>query len=371
MQQGDFERAQAALEEALALAQQRDPAAVAEALTHLGARAVYAGDWVEGTRLLRAALARCEGLGDAYWSGTALYLLGAAVFAQGNVEEAAALEVDALDRLEAVGDERVAGTAHFGLAVSVRALGDLPRALRHMRAGLEVSVALQDRWLLSIGALAALAIVGERADLARRARLLGAADVLRQGTGALPVWERVAVDQGVGRPRERLEQEEVRAAYREGRALPFGAVASLALSLLEEDARTLAGPETARVAAPTDPSRRARRPAEPARRRGVAAGGSGALQQGDRAAALPLGQHRQPTPDLDLQQAGGRYPGAGGGGGGAARPPVDGPLRCPPVALRWVRLPARLPCLPAPLGAALPAGLRCCPLHRGHPQAHR
>src|SRR5260370_40568812 len=112
-----------------------------------------------------------------------------------------------------------------------------------MRAGLEVSVALQDRWLLSIGALAALAIVGERADLARRARLLGAADVLRQGTGAMPVWERVAVDQGVARLREQVEREEWSAAYREGRALPFRAVARPTPGLLEGGCPAPPGPE--------------------------------------------------------------------------------------------------------------------------------
>src|SRR5262249_55312143 len=79
MQQGDVERARAELEEALAMARRRhDHADVAWALTHLGARAVYAREWAEAARLLRAALARSEQLGERYYGGTALYLLGAA-----------------------------------------------------------------------------------------------------------------------------------------------------------------------------------------------------------------------------------------------------------------------------------------------------
>jgi non-specific serine/threonine protein kinase len=245
MQRSDYERSQAVLEEALALAQRRqDPAAIAEALTHLGACAVYARDWAKGARLLREALARCEGLGDHYWSGTALYLLGAAALAQGHDAEAAALEAEALDRLEAVGDARVAGTAHFGLAVIMCALGDQLCAARHVRAGLRISVALQDHWLLSIGARATLLLVGDRTDPARRARLLGAADALRQATGATAMWERVVPDQDVATLRELIEREGWGAAYREGRRLPFEAVAALALSMVEDFKKTLAHPDS-------------------------------------------------------------------------------------------------------------------------------
>lgn len=53
--------------------------------------------------------------------------------------------------------------------------------------------------------------------------------------------------------RERLaqgEEKEMAAAYREGRALPFGKVAALARTLLEEVARTLPQPDAAPAGAP-------------------------------------------------------------------------------------------------------------------------
>jgi non-specific serine/threonine protein kinase len=258
MQQGASERAHVAVEEAFALVRRRDPAANAEALTHLGACAIYTGKWGEGDRLLREALSGWEDLDDPYWSGTTLYLLGAAVFAQERPTEAAALEADGLARLQAAENAHIAATSHFGLAVIVRALGDLARAGRHVRAGLEISEALQDHWLLSIGARAALLLLGESGDAARRSQLLGAADALRQATGAIPMWERVAADQDVAQLREQIEREGWAAAYREGRSLPFGEVVTLALTLLDDFAQALAIPglsQTERASASEEPPR--------------------------------------------------------------------------------------------------------------------
>ena len=258
MQQGEFERSRAVLEEALALARQRrTPVDVAWALTHLGARAVYAGDWAEGTRMLREALAAGECHSDPYYSGTALYLLGAADFAQGHREEAVPLEVDGLERLEKAGDARIASTVHFGLAMLAGQQDDLPGALRHISEGLQVGVVQKDRWLISIGARAALAIMGDDADPLRRAQLLGATDAMREANGATPVWERVAPDPSVAAFRERLERERLEIAYKEGRSLPFEEVADLAVTLLEDTLNRLERPELSQTA--QEPPQRAKR----------------------------------------------------------------------------------------------------------------
>jgi non-specific serine/threonine protein kinase len=238
--QGDLERARTALEEALALADQRhDPADIAEALTNLGIQALFAGDPAESVRLGREALARWEDVGDAYHGAVALYLLGSVAFAQGNDADAIVLLLDALKRFEAVQDLRQAGFVRFTLAATVARFGDLPRAVDYARAGLEAGLALQDRWLLSAGAHAALAIVGERADSAPGAQLLGAADALSRAMGAMLGWERMPHWTSVVRLREQIERGERGAAYRAGRSLSFGEVAALALRLLEEIAQAL------------------------------------------------------------------------------------------------------------------------------------
>jgi non-specific serine/threonine protein kinase len=243
-QLGDFERARAVLEEALALAKRRqNPAARAQALSGLGVRAGLAGDWASGVPLLREALTLWQDLGDPHRIGETHFLLAQAAFAQGADVDAAALEADAVERLEAAGDARFAATVRFNLAAMLWHLGDLPRAVQQIQAALQISRTFDDRRLLSIGVGAALAVIGERADSDQSAQLLGAADALSQATGATPLWERVPVYQAVAKLRERLKGDGWGAAYRTGRSLPSSAVATLALALLEELGQTLAPPE--------------------------------------------------------------------------------------------------------------------------------
>jgi len=130
----------------------------------------------------------------------------------------------------------------------VAQLSDLPRAVGYAQAGLEASLVLQDRWLLAIGAQAAVAVAGERIASSRRAQLLGAADALSQATGARFAWERLSSWASVVRLRERIEQADEGkegVAYQKGRSLRLGEVATLALTLLQEVARAQSRLETA------------------------------------------------------------------------------------------------------------------------------
>ncbi|HEX9412352.1 MAG TPA: hypothetical protein VF916_02520, partial [Ktedonobacterales bacterium] len=210
--QAEFARAQAVLEEALALAQQRqDPAATAEAHTYLGLRAVLAGDVAESAQRLREALRRWEALGDSHGLGLTLFYLGLAADTTFNLSStadtmgdavAAAHYAAALQWLGGAGDAQSAGFVHCYLGVVEWRRGDLPDAVEQVQAGVQTSVTLQDRWLLSIGAQVTVVLVGARADPAAWARLLGAADILAQATGATLVWQRSPTGQKVGGLRE-------------------------------------------------------------------------------------------------------------------------------------------------------------------------
>jgi non-specific serine/threonine protein kinase len=234
-EQGELDRARSRLDEALAVARQRqDAAAQAQALVQLGYRALMAEDWAESARVLQEALRRCQELDDPHAIAFTLLWLSQAAFAQGHVANSLSLVSDAMARFEALGDLRLVGSIHIGLGIYFGTLSDLPRAVQHVRAGLQASGALQDRWLLGAGARATLALLGERADAAQHARLLGAADALGQATSATVLWERLPTYPSIAGLRERLEGEGWGTAYRKGRSLPFGDVVTLALTLLDE-----------------------------------------------------------------------------------------------------------------------------------------
>src|SRR5262249_20314414 len=100
-------------------------------------------------------------------------------------------------------------------------------------------------FLLSSAARITAALVGTRADAARLARLLGAADALTQATGATLLWQRMPGGQDVTALSEQLEKGGWGGASHEGRTRPCGEAATLARALLEEVAQALASPETA------------------------------------------------------------------------------------------------------------------------------
>jgi DNA-binding CsgD family transcriptional regulator len=247
--QGGLDRSQVALEEALALARERqDPHDIAESFTHLGVRAVIAGELNEGVRLLNEALGRWQDLGESgndFQVGTTLLYLSGAPVAQRDFQEAASFASRALSRHEASGDIHSASAVRSYLAVILQQLGDLPRAVQLVREGLQGSRIYEDRWLLTIGAEATLLLAGDRADPEKRARLVGAGEALSQALGLIfglmGQWFGRSIPIGY----EQFEHEGVAAAYREGRSLSFSEIANLAEAILEELSQTLPGPQAA------------------------------------------------------------------------------------------------------------------------------
>jgi predicted ATPase/DNA-binding CsgD family transcriptional regulator/transcriptional regulator with XRE-family HTH domain len=260
---GEFAQAQAALGEALTLAEQwREPAAAAMAFTNLGIGAVFTGETAEGTRLLQEAQRRWTALGARAGLGQTLFYLGLAAEASGDVEGATTYYAAALEELVAAGDAQYAGIVCCFLGVVEWRREMLPSAVERIRVAVQTSTALRDRFLLSFAAQAAVAFGEARAEPAQWAYLLGAADSLKQATGATFAWDHMPAGQDVAGLRERLAQGEedegegeLAAAYREGRMLPVGEVAILTLGLLEDLVRPLSDlkPASAGASAP-DPT---------------------------------------------------------------------------------------------------------------------
>jgi predicted ATPase/DNA-binding CsgD family transcriptional regulator len=234
---GDFARARARLLEALDMARQRrDPSGVVEALAYLGLCEVYAGEAATAIPLVQEALREARELDEPSPLGLALYVMGVAAHAQGHTNDAEAHYTLALDRLTAAGDSLLAGVVHLYLASVVAHRGDLGAAARHVQVALKGSAHLHNTWLLSYCArVAGLGPYPGSPDPAELARLVGAADALRQATGAqLVLWMPFDEDENRGTLGARLTEEEQEAAYREGRSLSPGEVIRIALHVLDE-----------------------------------------------------------------------------------------------------------------------------------------
>jgi LuxR family maltose regulon positive regulatory protein len=237
MVQAEYARSKFVLNEALAVAEQRqDPAAVAEATTYLGHVTIVAGDRQEGRRLLQEAVRRWEALGEAHGLGETLFYLGFAADVMGDVPAAAAHYTTALGRLTDAGNAQHAGFVHSYLGVLEWRRGNPLSAAAQIRALLQTSVSLRDRWLLSFAAQATVVLVASRPRSAAWARLLGAADALGQATGGATFgWEHLPGAEHVIKLREQLaREEELNAAYGEGLTRSFASVAALAQTLLGE-----------------------------------------------------------------------------------------------------------------------------------------
>ncbi len=237
--QGAFDQAKPMLEEALALARRsQNPSWIAEAISYQGLCAVYAGDVATSVPLLREALRRGQEVSDPHLMGMTLMFLGAAAFAQGDDEQAVSVYTESLTRFTMAGDKLFSVNLQLNLGWFAWRQGDLSSAARRIRTGIEASVISDNRRLLSFGAQTTLALLSDvtrpddGADFTRHARLLGAIDALNQATG-MTLMQTVVKD-SMAALREQIQRAGLEVVYREGRSLSFGAIAAIALTLLDE-----------------------------------------------------------------------------------------------------------------------------------------
>ncbi|MGH2616832.1 MAG: tetratricopeptide repeat protein, partial [Thermomicrobiales bacterium] len=260
--QGDFDRAAALFDDAMALARQRgDRSGVAEALDGLGRVASYRGDAATARAMYGQAIAIHQELGDRWGAAKSLYFSGVAAAIQGADPAALPLLTEAREMFREVHDLGgiADSTGMLGLAAlgqgddvaarslveeahaMMRDLGDRPGAaqtlsvLGHIVFGqgqhisaralygdaLAILADLDDRWWLAwcLEGLAAIAAVGERPTQA--AKLLGSAKTLRDAINApQPPIHRASYERTVRATRAALGQSAFADAWEAGRALP-------------------------------------------------------------------------------------------------------------------------------------------------------
>jgi tetratricopeptide (TPR) repeat protein len=127
--QGDYRRAMALHEEALALFRELgDKMGIALSLHELGDVARRHGDYGRAAAWHEESLALLRDLGENNWIGWALVSLGVIAFEQGDQERAAALAEEALALFRALGDNNGIAWALIGVGQVAHQRGDARRA---------------------------------------------------------------------------------------------------------------------------------------------------------------------------------------------------------------------------------------------------
>jgi predicted ATPase/DNA-binding SARP family transcriptional activator len=210
------------------------------------------------------ALADFRELGDVEGTAWSLISLGTVARYQGDVERATALLTESLSLSEGIGFRE-------GIAWAVEQLGLLaaldgdPAAISLLRRSLELHSELRDQWRMS-SVLEDLAAIAQAQGNARQAaRLLGAAEAVREAIGTvIAPCERLQHNQAATAVRTALGDEGFDAALGEGR---LASVDELIADLPPAEAPAPATAEPAGAARTAEPGRTADRgrAAEPGR----------------------------------------------------------------------------------------------------------
>ena len=247
-EQGRYTRAVELHAESLAVAEAAgDRWAMASAHGYLAFASWLQRDFGRATEEASTALADFRELGDVEGAAWSLISPGTVARYQGDAERASVLLTESMALSEGIGfREGIAWCAEqLGLIAAVD--GD-PAAISLLRLSFELHGELRDRWRMSsvLEDLAAIALV--QGSPPRAARLLGAAEALRQAIGTvIAPCERLQHNQTAKAVRDALGDEAFDAALRQGQ---LATVEELTADLPPADA-----PAPAEEPAPAEPDR--------------------------------------------------------------------------------------------------------------------
>ena len=234
--QGDYQRAAELSEQSLALWEELgDAAGTAQSLLSLGTVAAEQGERERAIELSERAAELYRESGDRRGHALAVSNLGGIALDQGDYLQAAALSEQAYGLFEALDDSEGMAFALVNQGFAALSEHDHKRALDLLREALRRLAELEFRDVIGYcfeGLAAVLAFTGE-ADPA--ARLLGAAEALRESVGVdLAPTERETHETTTAAVREALGEKRFSAAWRLGRDLSLDD--AIAYALAEEPA---------------------------------------------------------------------------------------------------------------------------------------
>jgi predicted ATPase/DNA-binding SARP family transcriptional activator len=222
-EQGRYARAMELHAESLAVAEAAgDRWAAASARGYLAFASWLQRDYARAAEEAGRALAEFRALGDVEGTAWSLISLGTAARYQGDAERASELLTESLSLAEGIGFRE-------GIAWSAEQLGLLaatdgdPGAIGLLRRSLDLHSELRDRWRMASVLEDFAAVALAQLDLPRAARLLGAAEALRNAIGTvIAPCERPQHNQVTRAVRAALGDEAFDAALRQGQLASSG-----------------------------------------------------------------------------------------------------------------------------------------------------
>jgi predicted ATPase/class 3 adenylate cyclase/DNA-binding CsgD family transcriptional regulator len=218
---GDYSTAQSTFEQALEIfGRIGDQQGVARTLNRLGLAVWFAGDHERFRLLVEESLAGFRELEDVEGIGLCLLHGGIVALSEGDSVRAQRVIEESLAIARGLGDRRTIAKGAYFLGDAFSGLHDHAAARALYEESLSLSIELGDRWVSTISLEGLARTAAATGQLEAAARLLGAADALRDATGATrstywrALYELVAPD-----TRARLGDDAFETAWEAGRTL--------------------------------------------------------------------------------------------------------------------------------------------------------
>ena len=219
--QGDHASTRSFFEEGLALARAvGDKWGMAFALDGLGAEAANQGDHVQAVAFSEQSLALSREIGDKWLSAITLINLGELARVRGDYQQTTRFFDESLALLREVGDKLFIAIVFHNLGQVAQDRGQYDRAKVIHKESLTLCRELGSQRGVAMCQEKLAGVAAAQGELERAARLLGAAEALRQAiTAPIGALDRLDYDHVVAVAHVGLDEKSLAAAWSEGRAM--------------------------------------------------------------------------------------------------------------------------------------------------------